>query len=171
VLTAAVIIHDIVAIAVIEVFCTGAVTVLLIMLKRMGMYGALPYAVCGIVLWLRGCDNRARRNWRITRVGVDPSQPIIARIRKGHVSHRVRDEGSRKIELGFRGGNCLTVESSPVLGPSYRRHYASLKIRQQQATAFKNVQIAVSVERQRARTINAAAARGIAILARFAPSR
>jgi Na+:H+ antiporter, NhaA family len=61
-LTAAVIIDDIVAIAVIALFYTGAistayliagaaVTVLLIVLNRIGVYGALPYAVCGIVLW------------------------------------------------------------------------------------------------------------------------
>jgi NhaA family Na+:H+ antiporter len=61
-LTAAVIIDDIVAIAVIALFYTGelstayliaggAVTALLIVLNRVGMYGALPYAVCGIVLW------------------------------------------------------------------------------------------------------------------------
>ena len=61
-LTAAVIIDDIVAIAVIALFYTGelatayliagaAVTVLLIVLNRSGVYGALPYAVCGIILW------------------------------------------------------------------------------------------------------------------------
>jgi NhaA family Na+:H+ antiporter len=61
-LTAAVIIDDIVAIAIIAFFYTGeistsyliagaAVTVLLIVLNRIGVYGALPYAVCGIVLW------------------------------------------------------------------------------------------------------------------------
>jgi NhaA family Na+:H+ antiporter len=61
-LTAAVIIDDIVAIAVIALFYTGelatvyliagaAVTALLIVLNRIGVYGALPYAVCGIVLW------------------------------------------------------------------------------------------------------------------------
>jgi NhaA family Na+:H+ antiporter len=61
-LTAAVIIDDIVAIAVIAVFYSGeidarylvaggAVTVLLVVLNRAGVYGALPYAVCGVVLW------------------------------------------------------------------------------------------------------------------------
>jgi NhaA family Na+:H+ antiporter len=61
-LTAAVIIDDIVAIAVIALFYSGdiaavyliagaAVVVLLIVLNRIGVYGALPYAVCGIVLW------------------------------------------------------------------------------------------------------------------------
>jgi len=61
-LTAAVIIDDIVAIAVIALFYSGeislvfliagvAVTALLIVLNRAGVYGALPYAVCGIVLW------------------------------------------------------------------------------------------------------------------------
>lgn len=61
-LTAAVIIDDIVAILVIALFYTGeintsfliaaaAVTGLLILLNRMGVYGALPYAVCGIILW------------------------------------------------------------------------------------------------------------------------
>ena len=61
-LTAAVIIDDIVAIAVIALFYTGeistayliagaAVVVVLIVLNRIGVYGALPYAVCGIVLW------------------------------------------------------------------------------------------------------------------------
>jgi NhaA family Na+:H+ antiporter len=61
-LTAAVIIDDIVAIGVIALFYTGtihldyllasgAVTVLLILLNRAGVYRALPYAVCGIVLW------------------------------------------------------------------------------------------------------------------------
>jgi Na+:H+ antiporter, NhaA family len=61
-LTAAVIIDDIVAIVVIALFYTGelstgyllaggAVTALLILLNRAGVYGALPYAVCGIVLW------------------------------------------------------------------------------------------------------------------------
>ena len=61
-LTAAVIIDDIVAIAVIALFYTGeidtayliaggAVTALLVVLNRVGVYGALPYAVCGIVLW------------------------------------------------------------------------------------------------------------------------
>jgi NhaA family Na+:H+ antiporter len=61
-LTAAVIIDDIVAIAVIALFYTGAidttylvaggaVTVVLVLLNRAGVYGALPYAVCGVVLW------------------------------------------------------------------------------------------------------------------------
>ena len=61
-LTAAGIIDDIVAIAVIALFYTGeistayliagaVVVVVLIVLNRIGVYGALPYAVCGIVLW------------------------------------------------------------------------------------------------------------------------
>jgi NhaA family Na+:H+ antiporter len=61
-LTAAVIIDDIVAIAVIALFYTGdvatqyliasaAMVVLLVVLNKVGVYGALPYAVCGIVLW------------------------------------------------------------------------------------------------------------------------
>ncbi len=61
-LTAAVIIDDIVAIVVIALFYTGAisigyliagcvVTVLLLVLNRTGIYGALPYAACGIILW------------------------------------------------------------------------------------------------------------------------
>ena len=61
-LTATVIIDDIVAILVIALFYTGAiatsyliaaaaVVVLLVVLNRIGVYGALPYAVCGIVLW------------------------------------------------------------------------------------------------------------------------
>ena len=61
-LTAAVIIDDIVAIVVIALFYTGeihagyliaggAVTALLVVLNRTGVYGALPYAVCGVVLW------------------------------------------------------------------------------------------------------------------------
>ena len=62
-LTAAVIIDDIVAIMAIALFYTGeihtgyliasgAVTVLLVLLNRIGVYGALPYAVCGVILWL-----------------------------------------------------------------------------------------------------------------------
>ena len=61
-LTAAVIMDDIVAIVVIALFYSGeistayllaggAVTALLVVLNRVGVYGALPYAVCGIVLW------------------------------------------------------------------------------------------------------------------------
>jgi NhaA family Na+:H+ antiporter len=61
-LTAAVIIDDIVAILVIALFYTdeiiagyliagGAATALLVVLNRSGVYGALPYAVCGVVLW------------------------------------------------------------------------------------------------------------------------
>jgi Na+:H+ antiporter, NhaA family len=61
-LTAAVIIDDIVAILVIALFYSGdiatiylilgvAVVVLLMGLNRIGVYGALPYAACGIVLW------------------------------------------------------------------------------------------------------------------------
>ena len=61
-LTAAVIIDDIVAIAVIALFYSGdlapiyliaaaAMLVLLIVFNRVGVYGPLPYAVCGIVLW------------------------------------------------------------------------------------------------------------------------
>jgi NhaA family Na+:H+ antiporter len=61
-LTAAVIIDDIVAIAVIALFysseihasyllASGAITLLLILLNRFGVYGTLPYAICGIVLW------------------------------------------------------------------------------------------------------------------------
>jgi Na+:H+ antiporter, NhaA family len=61
-LTAAVIIDDIVAILVIALFYSGAihagyliaggaVTVLLIALNRTGVYGTLPYAVGGTVLW------------------------------------------------------------------------------------------------------------------------
>lgn len=62
-LTAAVIIDDIVAIAVIAMFYTGAIhtnyllaaaalTVLLIVLNRFNVYVALPYAICGVVLWI-----------------------------------------------------------------------------------------------------------------------
>jgi NhaA family Na+:H+ antiporter len=62
-LTAAVIIDDIVAILVIALFyagemhagyliASGAITALLFVLNRTGVYGALPYAVCGVVLWL-----------------------------------------------------------------------------------------------------------------------
>jgi NhaA family Na+:H+ antiporter len=61
-LTAAVIIDDIVAILVIALFYTGqiyagyliaggAVTGLLVVLNRTGVYGTLPYAICGVVLW------------------------------------------------------------------------------------------------------------------------
>lgn len=61
-LTAAVIIDDIVAILVIALFYTGgiypgyliaggAVTMLLVVFNRTGVYGALPYAVCGVILW------------------------------------------------------------------------------------------------------------------------
>lgn len=61
-LTAAVIIDDIVAILVIALFYSGAiypgyliaggaVTALVVGLNRTGVYGALPYAVCGVVLW------------------------------------------------------------------------------------------------------------------------
>jgi NhaA family Na+:H+ antiporter len=61
-LTAAVIIDDIVAIAVIALFYTGQiyldyliasgiVVALLVALNRTGVYGALPYAICGIALW------------------------------------------------------------------------------------------------------------------------
>jgi NhaA family Na+:H+ antiporter len=61
-LTAAVIIDDIVAIAVIALFysgdistaylvASGAVTVLLVILNRIGVYATLPYAICGIILW------------------------------------------------------------------------------------------------------------------------
>jgi NhaA family Na+:H+ antiporter len=61
-LTAAVIIDDIVAIGIIALFYTGqihtgyliagaAVTALLIVLNRAAVYSALPYVVCGVVLW------------------------------------------------------------------------------------------------------------------------
>jgi NhaA family Na+:H+ antiporter len=61
-LTAAVIIDDIVAIAVIALFYTGqiymgyiiasgVVVALLVALNRSGVYGTLPYAACGVVLW------------------------------------------------------------------------------------------------------------------------
>ncbi len=61
-LTAAVIMDDIVAIVVIALFYTGeiatvyliagaAVVLLLVVLNRVGVYGTLPYAVCGIILW------------------------------------------------------------------------------------------------------------------------
>jgi NhaA family Na+:H+ antiporter len=61
-LTAAVIIDDIVAIIIIALFYTGqfhteylvasaVVTVVLVVLNRAGVYGVLPYAVCGVVLW------------------------------------------------------------------------------------------------------------------------
>lgn len=61
-LTAAVIIDDIVAIVVIALFYSGDLTsiyliaaavivVLLIVFNRAGVYGVLPYALCGIVLW------------------------------------------------------------------------------------------------------------------------
>jgi len=61
-LTAAVIIDDIVAILVIALFYSGeihagylvaggAATALLVVLNRAGVYGALPYAVCGVALW------------------------------------------------------------------------------------------------------------------------
>lgn len=61
-LTAAVIIDDIVAIVVIALFYTGeihagylvaggAATALLVVFNRAGVYNALPYAACGIVLW------------------------------------------------------------------------------------------------------------------------
>ena len=61
-LTAAVIIDDIVAILVIALFYTGEihaaymlaggmVTAVLLALNRAGVYAALPYAFCGVVLW------------------------------------------------------------------------------------------------------------------------
>lgn len=61
-LTAAVIIDDIVAIVVIALVYSGKIyagyliaggvmTALLIALNRTGVYGALPYAVCGLILW------------------------------------------------------------------------------------------------------------------------
>lgn len=61
-LTAAVIIDDIVAIAIIALFYTaaidvtslvaaGALTLLLVLLNRAGVYAVLPYAVCGVCLW------------------------------------------------------------------------------------------------------------------------
>ena len=61
-LTAAVIIDDIVAIAVIALFYTGAIhpefliaagalTVLLVVFNRIGIYASLPYAVAGVILW------------------------------------------------------------------------------------------------------------------------
>ena len=61
-LTAAVIIDDIVAILVIALFYSGeidtryllaggAVTAVLAVLNRAGVYRSLPYAVCGVVLW------------------------------------------------------------------------------------------------------------------------
>jgi NhaA family Na+:H+ antiporter len=61
-LTAAVIMDDIVAILVIAVFYSGeistayllaggVVTALLIVLNRAGVYGTLPYAICGVMLW------------------------------------------------------------------------------------------------------------------------
>ncbi|HEX6043311.1 MAG TPA: Na+/H+ antiporter NhaA [Pyrinomonadaceae bacterium] len=61
-LTAAVIIDDIVAIVVIALFYTGEISTiyliasavvlaLLIVFNRVGVYGVLPYAICGIVLW------------------------------------------------------------------------------------------------------------------------
>jgi Na+:H+ antiporter, NhaA family len=61
-LTAAVIIDDIVAIAIIALFYSGAIStiyliagaavvVVLIVLNRVGVYGTLPYAVCGVILW------------------------------------------------------------------------------------------------------------------------
>jgi NhaA family Na+:H+ antiporter len=62
-LTAAVIIDDIVAIGVIALFYTGeiylshliaggVVTAFVLGLNRIGVYSALPYAACGVVLWL-----------------------------------------------------------------------------------------------------------------------
>jgi NhaA family Na+:H+ antiporter len=62
-LTAAVIVDDLVAIAVVAIFYSGAidvgylaasvvVTLALAVLNRWGIYRALPYAVLGIVLWL-----------------------------------------------------------------------------------------------------------------------
>jgi NhaA family Na+:H+ antiporter len=61
-LTATVIIDDLVAIVVIALFYTGEiyatslmagglVTVLLIGLNRAGVYGTIPYAACGVILW------------------------------------------------------------------------------------------------------------------------
>ncbi len=61
-LTAAVIIDDIVAILVIALFysgeiradyliASGAITVVAIVLRRIGVYRPLPYAVCAVVLW------------------------------------------------------------------------------------------------------------------------
>lgn len=61
-LTAAVIIDDIVAIAVIALFYTGQIymgyliasgvlVALLVTLNRSGVYGTLPYAICGVILW------------------------------------------------------------------------------------------------------------------------
>ena len=61
-LTAAVIIDDLVAIAVIAIFYTaaidgtyliagGALTAVLVLLNRAGVYAVLPYAVSGVILW------------------------------------------------------------------------------------------------------------------------
>jgi NhaA family Na+:H+ antiporter len=67
-LTAAVIVDDLVAIAIVAVFYSGpldaayaalatGVTVLLVLVNRAGIYRALPYAALGLILWI--CLHRA----------------------------------------------------------------------------------------------------------------
>ena len=67
-LTAAVIVDDLVAIALVALFYSGkfdpgyaaasaAVTVLLVLVNRSGIYRALPYALLGVILWI--CLHRA----------------------------------------------------------------------------------------------------------------
>jgi len=86
-LTAAVIVDDLVAIAVIAVFYSSGidlqylaasigVTLVMVMLNRGGIYGALPYALLGIVLW--GCLHGAGLHATLAGVivaAVTPTRP------------------------------------------------------------------------------------------------
>jgi NhaA family Na+:H+ antiporter len=86
-LTAAVVVDDLVAIAIVAVFYSGGLnvgyliaslvtTVLLVLLNRWGIYRALPYAVLGVVLWacLHGAGLHATLAGVILAV-VTPTRP------------------------------------------------------------------------------------------------
>jgi NhaA family Na+:H+ antiporter len=116
-LTAAVIVDDLVAIAVLAIFYSSgidlqylaasvAVIVLMVMFNRNGIYGALPYALLGIILWgsLHGAGLHATLAGVIV-AAVTPTRPpanlqVLMAQAESVITHELRRAGERVLRHG-----------------------------------------------------------------------
>jgi NhaA family Na+:H+ antiporter len=127
-LTAAVIIDDIVAIVVIALFYSGniatmyliaaaAVVVLLVVLNRIGVYGALPYAVCGIVLWffLHEAGLHATLAGVILAVMIPTRPPGNLRTLLAQAATVIHEEDLHRAEAMRRGPSGTTLRALDMI--------------------------------------------------------
>ena len=123
-LTAAVIIDDIVAIAIIALFYTGeiatfyliaaaAVVLVLVVLNRIGVYGALPYAVSGLILWffLHEAGLHATLAGVILAVLIPTRPPADLRTLLAQAATVIHQEDLRRDEAMRRGPSAPTLRA------------------------------------------------------------